>query len=476
MQFFSIPFFALVGLALLGIRLCNWIMKSRKARIFSSNLILLLCSYIFISYSDLRFAVALAVLTICTWLCGKHVKTISLGVVVALLSLCYFKYTNFFAESFAKIFGNDFNAINLIVPIGVSFYTFSAISYLVDIKRERIKPASFFEVALYLSFFPKLTSGPIQRSKDFFVMMNSERETGIKNFSVGIQIFVFGLFKKIVIADRLSVFVNQVFATPKVFSSFTVFLGVIAYSFQIYFDFSGYSDMAVGIGKILGFDLPRNFNLPYLSHNVTELWKRWHISLSSWLMDYLYFSLGGSKKGKIRTYVNLIITMVVGGIWHGENWTYVCWGLWHGLALAVHKIWTGITKSSEKKSTKIGTILSISGTFLFVSFCWIFFRAESFLSAIDVVVRMFSFKAGVCQPYLWLIFTLALYFACVFAAYRKSKDKIVDMKKKNRSKVEGFYLVMDLNKFWSLVAFFVTIGLIIMFAYTGGSPFIYGNY
>ena len=474
MQFFSIPFFLLVAVIFVAIKIIGCVIKSEKVRIVTSNIILLFASYIFIIYADYRFAIALLLLTISTWLFAKNTKTIALGVVIALGSLCFFKYTNFFIESFAKIFGNDFTALNLIVPIGVSFYTFSAISYLVDIKRKKVEPASFFDVALYLSFFPKLTSGPIQRSKDFLSQIHSDRNIGLKTFSVGIQIFVFGLFKKIVLADRLSVFVNQVFDTPKVFSWFTVLLGVIAYSFQIYFDFSGYSDMAIGVAKILGFDLPRNFNLPYVSHNVTELWKRWHISLSSWLQEYLYISLGGSRKGKFRTYLNLILTMVLGGIWHGANWTYVFWGLLHGLALAVHKVWMNLTSSANKKSTKIGSLISIAVTFAFTSFCWIFFRADSFSKAVDVIAQIVNFSDGVTQPYFWLIFSLVVYVVALLVAKKKGKSE--QTKKMNLSTMEGVYPIMDLSKTWCLTLFFVFLGLVVLFAYTGGSPFIYGNY
>ena len=178
--------------------------------------------------------------------------------------------------------------------------------------------------------------------------------------------------------------------------------------------------MAVGVAKIIGFDLPRNFNLPYLAHNVTELWKRWHISLSSWLMEYLYFPLGGSRKGTFRNYLNLVLTMVIGGIWHGANWTYVFWGLLHGLALAVHKVWMKLTKSAERKPGIAGSLISIVLTFAFTSFCWIFFRAESFESATAIITRMFSFSAGLEQPYLWLFVTLALYFAAAAFAVVKS--------------------------------------------------------
>lgn len=476
MQFFTIAFFALVVVAFVAIKICNTVIKNEKARILTANVILLAASYIFIIYADYRFAIAIALMSVVTWLIAKKEKLIPLGIVLAVVSLGFFKYSNFFIESFAKLFGNDFTALKLIVPIGVSFYTFSAISYLVDVKRKKVASENLFNVALYLSFFPKLTSGPIQRSGDFFEQANSDRNIGTESFKTGIQIFVFGLFKKIVLADRLSVFVDQVYAMPKVFGSFTILLAVIAYSFQIYFDFSGYSDMAIGVAKILGFNLPRNFNLPYLAHNVTELWKRWHISLSSWLMEYLYFPLGGSRKGKFRNYFNLVLTMVIGGIWHGANWTYIIWGLFHGLALAAHKVWMKLTKSDQKKPSVVGSVISIGLTFVFTSFCWIFFRADSFEHAIEIITRIFSFSTGLEQPYLWLFVSLIIYFAAVVFAVIKSRKNENKSKKLNVSTVEGYYPVLNLSKYWQLTIFFVFVGITFAFAYTGGSPFIYGNY
>lgn len=479
MQFFTIAFLVLMIIVLFVIKLCDLFISKTAVKITAVNAILLAASFVFIMYADVRFALAIGAMILVTWFCAKRQKLIPLGIVLAVLSLGFFKYTNFFIESFAKIVGNDFTALHLIVPMGVSFYTFSAISYLVDVKRGKTQAENLLYVALYLSFFPKLMSGPIQRSGDFFEQAHRDRAVGVKSFEVGIQIFVFGLFKKIVLADRLSVFVNQVYATPNVFGSFTVLLAVIAYSFQIYFDFSGYSDMAIGVAKILGFDFPRNFNLPFLAHNVTELWKRWHISLSSWLMEYLYFPLGGSRKGKIRTYLNLILTMTIGGIWHGANWTYFFWGLLNGIALVIHKLWMKLTGSDKRKPSAAGAAVSIVLTFAFTSFCWIFFRADSFTNATDVIARLFSFSAGLEQPYLWLFVSMAIYFAAVILAVKKSRKNQTaqkKLKKLNVSTVEGYYPILQLSKFWQLTVFFVVVGLTLAFAYTGGSPFIYGNY
>lgn len=480
MQIISFAFFGLVVVTYLLLYIIGKAVKNDKANIKVSNIILLTVSYAFLTYADYRFVLVLLMLTVVTWLCARWKKTIVLGVILAILVLAFFKYTNFFAESFVKLFGNDFTAINIILPVGVSFYTFSAISYLLDVKRERIEVKNLFDVALYLAFFPKLTSGPIQRSGEFFTQAENRRNIGAKNFSVGIQIFVFGLFKKIVLADRLSVFVDQVYATPKVFSSMTVSFAVIAYSLQIYFDFSGYSDMAIGVAKLLGFDLPRNFNLPYIAHNVTELWKRWHITLSSWLQDYVYISLGGNRKGKVRTYLNLILTMVIGGFWHGANWTFMIWGLLHGVALAVHKVWMLITKSKEKTHSIFANGISILITFVFTTFCWIFFRADTLSDAVTVIQRIFSFECGVEQPYLWFFVSVVILIGSTVAAFVKYKKtgkiSIISKKVKNVATFDGFYPIMNLNKFWGIVVFLVFVGLTIGLAYTGKSPFIYGNF
>ncbi len=476
MQFFSIAFFALMAVCFVSIKICNSVSKSDKTKILFSKILLLAASYAFIIFADWRFALVIAGLTLTTWFAAKYKKLIPVGIVLAVLALAFFKYTNFFIESFDKLVGRDFTALNIILPLGISFYTFSAIGYLVDVYRKKVNPESILNVALYLSFFPKITSGPIQRSYDFFKQADSVREIGASSFSTGIQIFLFGLFKKLVLADRLSVFINQVYATPNVFGSFTVFLAVIAYSFQMYFDFSGYSDMAIGVAKILGFDLPRNFNLPYMSHNVTEFWKRWHISLSSWLMEYIYFPLGGSRKGKVRTYVNLFLTMFIGGIWHGANWTFVLWGLFNGLALAGHKLWTKLTGSDKRKPTLIGSAISILLTYLFFAFCPILVRAENLSAAAGIVGRIFSFSPGLEQPYLWLFISLALYFGAVAVAKYKSRNNNPKLKRLNVSTIEGFYPMLNLSKFWQLTFFLVLVGITLILAFTGGSPFLYGNF
>lgn len=476
MSMISFIFFGFVGGVFFLLYFINKIIKNPEKSNSITNYILLAASYLFIISANWEFAVILALISVSTWYFSKKQHLSAIGIIIALTALAFFKYSNFFAESFASLLGNDFTTLNIILPLGISFYTFSAISYIVDVKRGKITSKRLPEVALYLSFFPKLTSGPIQKSGDFFKQIEKNRTIGWVSFAPGIQIFAFGLFKKIVLADRCSVFVNQVYDSPMAFGSLTVFMAAVAYSLQIYFDFSGYSDMSIGVARILGLKLPRNFNLPYLSHNVTELWKRWHITLSTWLQEYLYISLGGNRKGKVRTYINLILTMVLGGIWHGANWTYVIWGLLHGIALAIHKAWMTITKSGNKKPSAITSGISIIITFLFTTFCWIFFRADSLPHAWSIIIRIFSFDSGLEQPYMWLFISAVILIFASIVAYFHSKKKESKAKKLNVSLTDGFYPLVDLSSFWGLVIFFVFCGLILCFAYTGGSPFIYGNY
>lgn len=472
MQIVSVVFWIFVAAVFFMLWLCNRVVKDLESKIKYSKIILLLASYIFITYADIKFAIVLAVMSIITWWAAKEEKNMKYGIILCLLALAYFKYTNFFINSFEKLLGTSNTAsLKIILPLGISFYVFSVISYIVDVHKNKLEKHSFWDVALYLSFFPKLTSGPIQRSKDFFDQISVQRNIGWNSFQQGIQIFTVGLFKKIVLADRLSVFVDQVYATPKAFNSFTVFLAVISYSMQIYFDFSGYSDMAIGIAKMLGIDLPRNFNLPYLSKNVTELWKRWHITLSSWLMEYLYFPLGGNRKGKIRTYVNLVLTMLIGGLWHGANWTYVFWGFLHGIGLCIHKLWK--TRKNTLQDSSILNLINILITFLFTSFCWIFFRAESLNQATSIIKVMCSFQEGIFHPYVWLFFAFIVYGIAVYFAIKK-KDKAGTIVQNNG--INGYYPIQNLESFWGQVIFFVFVGIIFGLAYTGGSPFIYGAY
>ncbi len=273
------------------------------------------------------------------------------------------------------------------------------------------------------------------------------------------RLFAFPLFKKIVLADHLSVFVDDVFAIPAAFHWATIVLAAIAYPIQVYFDFSGYSDMAIGCAKCLGYDFNRNFNLPYISQSITEFWRRWHISLSTWLREYLYIPLGGNRKGKPRQYINLMLTMLLGGLWHGASWTYVFWGGLNGLGLCVEKF------CGVKNRTGFARAIRIAGTFLFFAFTMVFFRAESFPCAWAVIRGIVTLQKGIRQPFVWAFISIAFLAAASEAAERRAR--------KAGTGTEGFYPVLDLSSVWGLTVFFVELGLILALAYTGENPFVY---
>lgn len=468
-------FFALVLMITLMLQTA-FLKKRLKENVIRriKHIILLIASYIFYGWWDWRFCFLMFFMTLISYISAKnienekHIKLYKiLGIAVPLVTLGFFKYFNFFIESFSTLFGlTNPGTLNIILPVGISFYTFQSMSYTIDVIQRRIKSHSLIDVALYVSFFPQLVAGPIVKAEDFIPQLAENKEINVENFICGIQIFVFGLFKKIVIADHLSVFVDDVFANPLIFSSASIILAVIAYSIQIYFDFSGYSDMAIGSAKCLGYDFKRNFNMPYISKNVSEFWKRWHISLSTWLREYLYIPLGGNRNGKVRTYMNLMITMILGGLWHGANVTFVLWGFLHGVALCVHKMYEACIKKPSHKKTVFATAASVLLTYVFVCICWVFFRAENISSALVMLNRVFLWQDGVMQPFTWVFVAGVLLAASEIAAYIKSK-------KKNEAVVNGFYAIMDLTKIGPLILFLVVVGLILGFAFTDENPFIY---
>lgn len=351
----------------------------------------------------------------------------------------------------------------IILPIGISFYTFTALSYLIDVYRGDYEPEkNIINFFLFICFFPKVTAGPIVRGKEFFPQLHDYKGVTKIGFEEGIQIFCFGLFKKIVIADHLGVFVDDVFHAPVAFNTGTVIWAALSYSLQIYFDFSGYSDMAIGISKICGFDFTANFNLPYVATDVSDFWKRWHISLSSWIKDYLYIPLGGSRKGEERTYLNLLIVMFVSGLWHGAGWTFIAWGVLYG-------VWNCIHRAFKKNNIKFSNAVAVPVTFILVSLLWVIFRASSFSNAAAMFKGIFTIHTGISQPYTWTFFAVVVMIIAEILAWKKAKKEEAEV-------VNGYYPVMDLSKFWNLVIFFTFIGLTIILGYYGNTAFIYGKF
>lgn len=312
--------------------------------------------------------------------------------VVNLGILGYFKYTNFLLDSFFSFSGQDFQPLDIFLPVGVSFFTFQSLSYTLDVYRGNLKPVdNILDYAFFVSFFPQLVAGPIVRASDFLPQIHKPTIVSPEMLGRGIFLIGCGLFKKAVISDYISTnFVDRVFDAPTLYSGLENLFAVYGYALQIYCDFSGYSDMAIGIALLLGFRFPMNFDSPYQSKNITEFWRRWHISLSTWLRDYLYISLGGNRKGEVRTYANQMITMLLGGLWHGASWRFIIWGGLHGLALTVHKFVRSRFPEREASVSQWKNLLSVFLTFHFVCFCWIFFRAANMATVGEILNQIFS--------------------------------------------------------------------------------------
>lgn len=318
-----------------------------------------------------------------------------LSVITNLGILGYFKYTNFFIDNVNAIFSAGWELQDIFLPVGVSFFTFQSMSYTIDIYRNKIKPEkNFTDFLFFVSFFPQLVAGPIVRASDFLPQVNTKLEISKVDIGKALFLIMAGLLKKAVIADYISInFVDRVFDWPSRYTGFENLLALYGYCLQIYSDFSGYSDMAIGLALFLGFRLPDNFNSPYKAVTITEFWRRWHLSLSSWLRDYLYISLGGNRLGKIRTYINLMLTMLLGGLWHGASWNFVIWGGIHGTALAIERFLNLPEKISKNKFTRI---IGVFITFHIWAFSMLFFRAQTTQHGIDMVNQiLYYFKPEV---------------------------------------------------------------------------------
>ncbi len=463
MEFNSLPFLILVISTYL---LCMIVKDNTKQKI-----ILLVASFVFYAYWDVRFLTLMIAeiavsFTLALRMNGKHRKCLLItSVTFVLLILFVFKYFNFFIDSLVLLSGTEINFVyRIALPIGISFYSFQCISYLVDVYRGETKArVNILDYALFISFFPQLVAGPIMRSKDFLPQLDSRGVSLSKrNLSEGCQIFVQGLVKKVVIADRLAVCVDSVFATPKAYSGISIMCAAVAYAMQILCDFSGYSDMAIGTAKVFGFDLCQNFNLPYLSSNPSEFWRRWHISLSQWLRDYLYIPLGGNRKGSKRTYNNLMITMILGGLWHGASWNFVVWGAIHGLALCIHRGWKGCTVRNIMVNEwgRGYKAISIAVTGLFITLSWVIFRLDSIEKINTVFYRMFTLAEGVKYV---SVYSVAFFMVIV----------IYYLGMCLRHGGNSHYEYLDLTSFWGLVGFLLAIGVIAIFGYTGNNAFIY---
>jgi len=388
--------------------LLNWWLKrfSWKTHIWW-RVFLLSVSYLFYATWDVRFLVSLFLVTVVNYF-GAFYLTKAVNVVVAkrrlvlilsldILTLAFFKYFNFFRENVSLFLANiglppDFLLLHVVLPVGLSFYILRAISYSFDVYRKKIPPEkSFLDLAVYISFFPYLLSGPILRADEFLGQLKQGGAKIIDNLWENLFLILSGLFKKIVVSSYLTMnIVDSVFAVPQNHSQLAVVLAVYAYALAIYCDFSGYTDLAIGIAGLMGFKSPANFNQPYLAIDFQDFWRRWHITLSNFLRDYVYIPLGGNRKGNLRTYVNLLITMFVSGLWHGTGLQFIIWGLFHGLGLAFSRFKNQVT---GKTFFRVEKVLSWFVTLNAICFLWIFFRAENMEQAFAVIKQIFNWHS-----------------------------------------------------------------------------------
>lgn len=323
--------------------------------------------------------------------CKTRVKKLTwmwLSIIISLSILGYFKYANFFLWNWNQMVEGNFQPLDIILPVGISFYTFQSISYIVDVYKGRIEPTRYWiDYLFFLSFFPALVAGPIVRADYFLPQLEKNQKADSDMIWTGLWLIIIGIIKKAVIADYIAQYNDLIFNDPHLYTGVQTLMGVLGYTMQIYCDFSGYSDMAIGLALIMGFRLGINFNSPYQSRNLTEFWRRWHISLSSWLRDYLYIPLGGNRKGTFRTYVNNFLTMLIGGLWHGAAWKFVFWGAMHGVGLAIHKACKPVLSKIPDNALTI--FISWALTFIYVSLLWVFFRAASFSDSVLIIKNIF---------------------------------------------------------------------------------------
>lgn len=472
MVFLSLEFFAFMVILLCAMHF----IKGREKQ----QLLLLGASYFFYLWNDWRLLGLLLGETIVVYLIEcqiarqkeqkKRKALLVAGVVCLLLILGIFKYYNFFVDSICNAFQIQKSLhLNIILPLGISFYTFQGLSFLFDVYYENIQgEKDFVKVGLCIGFFPQITSGPIVKAKDMLPQLQEAKRINMEDIFQGIQIILTGIFKKRVIADRIAVQVDAVYATPQVYSGGSLALAAVAYSIQLYCDFSGYSDMAIGIGRLLGFDLGKNFNLPYFAKNTSEFWRRWHISLSTWLRDYVYIPLGGSKKGKVRTYANILITMILSGLWHGASWCFVLWGFLYGVTNSLYKAYYDWSRPYREKwrhipGRKVRTVLAMVLNFILVTVIQITFRVGNVTDIFLILKRIFTAATGVEYYYVYTFFYGALLVVVEGWKYQKNHGN-------------DYYLNMNLKKFGGKLVFCVMIWIILCFSYAGSNAFIYAQF
>ncbi len=435
--------------------------------------ILLAANIYFYALWDVWFLLLLFASTLITFFAGLKIENNSIrvskialviGISVNISILLYFKYLNFFIDSLKATFGVEIgqnDVLNLILPLGISFYSFRFVGYLIDIYRRQINPyENIIDFLIYGTFFPIIVSGPIARAGNFLSQLSLfkvEKETLYEGF----KLFVFGLFLKVFIADRIAMYVNYFYDNYAIFNTATSWLAVIGYTFQIYCDFAGYSNMAIGSALMMGIRIEKNFDFPYLANSMSEFWRKWHITLSTWIRDYLYIPLGGNRRGELRKHINLLITMTICGLWHGASWTFVVWGFLHGVALVINHKWSECVFSKNQKPIPVlYTIFSWLLTFMTVTIFWIYFRSSNFSQAVTILQKMFSFETeGVAWYHPFVIFMILS--ITIFHLVQRVYPQL--------------YFFINRSKF-SLTITFCLIWLVVVFFQENFKPFIYSQF
>ena len=451
-----------------------WLMRSALRW---QNVFVVVASYFFYGLWDWRFLFLIALTSLCSFASGiaieryegsaKARKLISASnIILNLAILGVFKYYNFFAESLAAMcrsFGweVDFATLNIILPVGISFYTFQALSYTIDVYRQQMKathdPIEFFA---FISFFPQLVAGPIERATNLLPQFQRPRTFDYDEAVDGMRQILWGLFKKIVIADNCALLVDGIYGDVARFNGCDMFVAGVFFAFQIYGDFSGYSDIAIGTAKLFGIRLKDNFLTPYFSHDIAEFWKRWHISLNKWFVDYVYIPLGGSRVSKPKVARNVFVIFLLSGLWHGASWTYVCWGLYHALLFAP-LILLGKNKKYNVMEAKRGALPSLSEmwamglTFVLVVLGWIIFRADSIAHAYDIFSKMFSLSLF-STPHIWFLEyrvpTLLAIATCIIVEWA------------NRNNRHGLDITWVKSRFLRVLVYYILLSMIILYS------------
>ena len=383
-----------------------WFVFNKQLR--AQNILLLLASYLFYGWWDWRFLFLLLISTCLDYFVALAIQNsqdvskrklfLGISLIGNLGMLGFFKYYNFFVQSWIDAWSSigvtmEATTLNIILPVGISFYTFQTLSYTIDVYRNEMKPTkNFIDFAAFVTFFPQLVAGPIERASHLLPQFYKSRVFDYQNAVLGCKLIVWGMFKKVVVADNCAFFVTKIFDNPEAYSSGELFVGMVFFAFQIYGDFSGYSDIAIGLSKLFGFDLMVNFKFPYFSRDIAVFWRRWHISLSTWFRDYIYIPLGGSKGTMGLQIRNVMIIFLVSGFWHGANWTYVVWGVFHAVLFLPLLLFNVNRSHLITKSYGWIDFAKISATFFIVCVGWVFFRADSIASAFQYLAHMFELK------------------------------------------------------------------------------------